>query len=249
MSGTVSAEVPPWDLQVIRSADGSILAAAAGTPDPGRPGRASTSQNGAIRVDRGCRSPSMSGPGDVAQRSLQVGRQRHRGSVSVPGAITRAGTCWRHLSSPRAVTLKLVAGRAASSDNKSGGEHRTRHGPNSAYWDSLRLRASTSAERREAGQAVKSFEDGRTQDYALYWQIRQRQTDPATHVRHSLRTRSRRARRLRWSLPARPMPTSRRSGRTGTAQYRQLNAECRRMPPLRTQPASVRPPMRRRRRC
>lgn len=50
-----------------------------------------------------------------------------------------------------------------------------------AYWDSLALRQGTTENALKQQQAVTSFENGKTADYQLYWQLRNRQADPSVY--------------------------------------------------------------------
>ena len=49
------------------------------------------------------------------------------------------------------------------------------------YWDSVGLRAGTGANTDKQAQVIASFQNGRTQDYRTYWQMRQRQADPSVY--------------------------------------------------------------------
>lgn len=48
------------------------------------------------------------------------------------------------------------------------------------FWNSLGLIEDTDANRRKQQQAILSYESGKTQDYQLYWRLRERQADPST---------------------------------------------------------------------
>lgn len=47
-----------------------------------------------------------------------------------------------------------------------------------AFWDSVRLRESTQRNDEKKAEAIAAYEAGKTRDYHLYWQTRQRQADP-----------------------------------------------------------------------
>ncbi|MDR3673689.1 MAG: hypothetical protein P4L36_22790 [Holophaga sp.] len=49
------------------------------------------------------------------------------------------------------------------------------------YWDSLSLVAGSAANAAQAKKVLQSFENGRTQDYVTYWQMRNLQTNPAVY--------------------------------------------------------------------
>ena len=50
-----------------------------------------------------------------------------------------------------------------------------------AFWDSLGLRRGTAENAAKQEQAIRAHESGRTEDYRIYWLIRNRQADPATY--------------------------------------------------------------------
>jgi hypothetical protein len=50
-----------------------------------------------------------------------------------------------------------------------------------AFWDSLGLRRGTAENAAKQEQAIRAYESGRTEDYRIYWLIRNRQADPATY--------------------------------------------------------------------
>ncbi len=92
------------------------------------------------------------------------------------------------------------------------------------FWDSIGLRAGTAENIANQAKAVKSFEQGRTQDYRLYWQMRQGQADPSSYNPNFV-----------YQVSATERSALTASGMTAaqisdfevkrTTQYRQLNAE------------------------
>ncbi|HMX15616.1 MAG TPA: hypothetical protein PKD29_02125 [Rhodocyclaceae bacterium] len=183
--GTVSAggNAALGTSRVILSADGSILAAAAGSLIQGDRVEL-TSQNGAIGSIAVPLAVNVGEPGDVAQRSLYGLKASAAGDIGI-GIGTWAHNAGGNLLADTIVSqggdVKLVAPGRIIDNNPVESINKETWAQLLAYWDSLGLRAGTSANAEKQAQAVKSFEDGRTQDYALYWQIRQRQTDPATY--------------------------------------------------------------------
>ena len=93
-----------------------------------------------------------------------------------------------------------------------------------AYWDSLGLREGSAENAAKQQQAIKAFEFGKTANYRLYWQMRQRPGEPAGYNPSFVYT----------STPAERAALTA-SGMTGaqittfennrSAQYHQLNTE------------------------
>ena len=50
-----------------------------------------------------------------------------------------------------------------------------------AFWDASGLRKDTNENRANQAQAIRSFEQGMTQDYKLYWQLRSTQADASAY--------------------------------------------------------------------
>jgi hypothetical protein len=92
------------------------------------------------------------------------------------------------------------------------------------FWDAAGLRAGTVNNLANQANAVQSFELGRTQDYRLYWQMRQRQADPASYNPNFVYSVSASERQ---ALTNSGMDATRIAAfeASRTAQYKQLNAE------------------------
>ncbi|MBL8492383.1 MAG: hypothetical protein JNM82_16500, partial [Rhodocyclaceae bacterium] len=185
--GTVTAagSSPLGTARVALEADGSIVAASGGSLIQGDRVELK-SQNGAIGSIAVPLAVNVGEPdaAHVAQRSFYGLKASAAGDIGIATG-SWSGNVAGNLLADTIVSLggdvKLLASGRIIDNNPNESIVKETWDQLKAYWDSLALRAGTAANKDKQDQALKSFEDGRTQDYALYWQIRRRQADPAAY--------------------------------------------------------------------
>ncbi|RZL64885.1 MAG: leukotoxin LktA family filamentous adhesin [Variovorax sp.] len=163
--------------------DGSIVAASAASLVQGD--RIDlTSQNGGIG---GIASPLKLNVGysdDLSKRALYGVRAAAQDDIGIETAAWSGNTAGHMLvdtvvSTGGDVLLK-TPGRIIDNNPIESIDTRT-WAELLAFWDASGLRAGTAENNANKAQAIRSYEQGLTQEYKLYWQIRSTQTDPASY--------------------------------------------------------------------
>ena len=183
--GTVTAGGSTLDRngRVTLVSDGSIIAASATSLVQGD--RIDlTSQNGGIG---GIASPLKLNVGysdDLSKRALYGVRAAAQNDIGIE-TVGWSGNTAGHLlvdtvvSSGGDVLLK-TPGRIIDNNPIETVDTRTWN-ELVAFWDASGLRKDTNENRVNQAQAIRSFEQGMTQDYKLYWQLRSTQADASAY--------------------------------------------------------------------
>ncbi len=181
---TAVGSSPLGTSRVTLQAEGSILAAVAGSSRIEADRVDLTSDTGSIGSVATPLLVNVGYTDDTAKRPYYGLKAVAQGDIGVATA-TWAGNADGNLLVDTVVSaggdVKLVApGRIIDNNPIERVDTRT-WSELLAYWDSLALREGSAENLAKQQQAVKAFEFGKTANYQLYWQMRQRQADPASY--------------------------------------------------------------------
>lgn len=169
--------------RVVLAADGDIGAASGSSVLQGN-WLDLTSANGSIGSITAPLKVNVGYADDVTQRGyygFKAAAQDDIGIQALPWSGNTAGNLLVNTVVSSGGDVKLVApGRIIDNNPIEQVDTRTWN-ELLAYWDSIGLRAGTSENAAKQQQAIKAYEYGRTADYQLYWQMRNRQADPSVY--------------------------------------------------------------------